>query len=275
MNMLQDNDTIIYSTALAILTAIITGGFVLVYIELSNKMMREADSYEQLMRPFMHKLSAYFRFVSWSKSKISISKDNLLGGEEEFQQLLNQLASYGSRTIISGGDYQVSSFSAKQLYDICSNKINHLWYLTHHKHCCNLIWDSTTDFDNQYIQKELFEINPVYKDLPLTIDTFINVSAEFYAEIYQLYETDTEIHESKRWLWKHHSRFVTCSFCGVILLLSSMLMFYIPAWLIQLFTILVLLLLTTCILLVGVDYSKQIKWYNQLYNLVIAFKRRV
>lgn len=269
--MLQDYHTI-YTTALAILSAIITGGFVLIYVELSNKKTREIDSYEQLMRPFMHKLSAYFRYVSWCKSKIIIPKDNLLGGENEFKQVLDQLASYGSRAIMSGGDYRVNMFSAEQLYDISTNKINHLWYLTQHKHLCNLNWDTGNDIVNQYIYKELIEINPNYKDLPITLDNFIKVSSEFHTEIYQLYENDTRIHESKMWLWSHHTRFVTISFLSVLLSLSAMMMFQIPGWLIQIATILILLLLSISLLLVGIEYSKQIKWYNNIHKRVIENK---
>ena len=43
--------------ALAILTSIITGGFVLVFVEIGNRKNRENDRHEQIMTPFYHKLS--------------------------------------------------------------------------------------------------------------------------------------------------------------------------------------------------------------------------
>lgn len=265
--MLQDYITI-FSTSLAILSAVITGGFVLIYVELSNKKTRETDNYEQLMRPFMHKLSSYFRFVSWSKTKIKIPKDKLSDGDREFKDILNQLASYGGRIIVSGGDYRVNSFSAKQLYKISANMINHLWYLTQHKHRCRPQWDSARDFNDEFIKKELEEINPKYKNLPLTLENFIKVSAEFHVEIYQKVEDDTHIHETRMWLLKHHTRFVTFSFICALLLLGIMLLFQLPAWFIQTSTIMVLLLLTICLFLVGLDYSSQIKFYKKLYKLI-------
>lgn len=271
--MLQDY-TNIFSTALAILSAIITGGFVLIYIELSNKKSRETDNYEQLMRPFMHKLSAYFRFVSWSKTKIKIPKDKQSDGDKEFKEVLNQLAIYGSRAIVSGGDYRVNSFTAKQLYNISANMINHLWYLTQHKHRCKPQWDFARDFNDEFIKKELEEINPKYKNLPLSLDNFIKVSAEFHVEIYQKVESDIEIHESRMWLLNHHTRFATFSFICVLLLLCAMLLFNIPAWIIQASTIMVLLLLMICLLLLGLDYSTQIKFYNKLFKLVHVNNKR-
>lgn len=254
--------SIIYQTALSILSAIITGGFVLIYVELSNKKTRESDNYEQLMRPFMHKLTAYFCFVSWCKCKIRIPKDGQKGGESDFKQILDDLARYGGRAIVSGGDYLVNKFMANELYDICYNKINQVWYLTDHVHSCNLQWDDTNHWDDEFIRKELQEINPHYKELDISLDTFIKVSSEFHTEIYQLVEVDTFIHESSMRLMKYHTIFVTGSFLFVLLLLCSMLIFEIPGFIIQGATILVLILLLICMLMVGISYSTQIKWYN-------------
>ena len=54
--------TEIQPIALAILTSIITGGFVLVFIEIGNRKNRNSDRHEQIMTTFMHKLSSFFRF---------------------------------------------------------------------------------------------------------------------------------------------------------------------------------------------------------------------
>lgn len=50
---------------LSIMSSIITGGFVLVFVEIGNRKNRENDKYEHIMYPFMHKLSSYFRYISW------------------------------------------------------------------------------------------------------------------------------------------------------------------------------------------------------------------
>ena len=47
----------VQSLAIAILTSIITGGFVLVFVEIGNKKHRDIDRHEQIMRPFMHNSS--------------------------------------------------------------------------------------------------------------------------------------------------------------------------------------------------------------------------
>lgn len=63
-----------FSTALSILTAVITGGYILVYIAIDNRKNRHIDSYNQIMSPFLKSLSAYCRFVTWSKSQLIYSK---------------------------------------------------------------------------------------------------------------------------------------------------------------------------------------------------------
>lgn len=272
--MVQDYQTI-YTTALSLLTAIITGGFVLIYVELSNKKTRETDRYEQLMRPFMHKLSAYFRFVSWVSNKIIVPKENLKGGEKDFKQIIDTLSSYGSRSITSGGDYKVSSFTANQLYDISYGMINHIWYLTHHRHWCNLQWDSRHDFGDEYIRKELIEINPNYKDLPITLDNFIKVSADFHADTYLMIEADTEIHESRLWLLSRHTVFVITSFSATLLLLCAMLFFHLPGWSIQVLSLIILISLFISLLMLGIDYSTQIKYYNKYAKYKDSIKRKL
>lgn len=53
MELVSNYDTL-YSTALAILTAIITGGFVLIFVEIGNRKNRESDKFEIDFRPFIH-----------------------------------------------------------------------------------------------------------------------------------------------------------------------------------------------------------------------------
>ncbi len=69
-----DDYIILFQTALTILSAIITGGFVLVFVEIGNRKNRENDKYETEFKPFMHKLSAYLRLMSWCKCHLEYPK---------------------------------------------------------------------------------------------------------------------------------------------------------------------------------------------------------
>ncbi len=67
-------DSLEVQYVLSILTSIITGGFVLVYVEIGNRINRENDRWETLITPFMRKISAYCRFISYYEPLI-ISKE--------------------------------------------------------------------------------------------------------------------------------------------------------------------------------------------------------
>lgn len=110
----------VMTIALAVLTSIITGGFVLVFVEIGNRKNRENDRYDQIMSPFMHKLSSYFRFISWCSSYIIYQKP-LNGYKEDFKKLVDKMARYGGRVTVSGGDYGVEYFTADELYHIASD----------------------------------------------------------------------------------------------------------------------------------------------------------
>jgi len=83
----------LYQTSLTILSAIITGGFVLVFVEIGNRKNRENDKYETEFRSYMHKFSAYLRLMSWCKSRLEYPK-KLDEHEEPFKALVDEMSSY-------------------------------------------------------------------------------------------------------------------------------------------------------------------------------------
>lgn len=86
---------------LSILSSIITGGFVLVFVEIGNRKNRENDKYEHIMYPFMHKLSSYFRYISWCQNHIVYSKPPT-SNEKNIKLLIGVIAKYGDMAITSG-----------------------------------------------------------------------------------------------------------------------------------------------------------------------------
>lgn len=108
--------------ALAIMTSIITGGFVLVFVEIGNRKNRENERNDRIMNPFLHKLSAYFRFMGWCEWQI-IYPNDIDENEKEFKILVNLMALEGNKLTMSGGDYGIDDFTAKQLDDIALKSI--------------------------------------------------------------------------------------------------------------------------------------------------------
>ena len=254
--------------ALAILTSIITGGFVLVLVEIGNKKNRENDRHEQIMRPFMHKLSAYFRFVSWCSSCIIYPKP-LNDYEKFFKKLVNEIGNYGGRAITSGGDYGIGYFTAKQLDDIASD-INNIWYWHDKMNPCRLTWEGRMGDD--FIQKELREVNPIYLGLPEDVNLVAKVSGEFYTDIYQPVEYETYRHEAYVEQYKRQTVTV-CGFVSFVLLILSLMLFLkLPVLLLQIATFAVILMLIGSLQMLAVDVKSQIRWWNKAEEYIEKHK---
>ena len=104
--------TSIHSAIISILSAVITGGFVLIFVEISNRKNRENDKYRQLMTPFMRKLSAYFKYINWVQLHITNPKPDT-DIEKKYKKFLRyDIGNYGSQLIVDGGRYDVESFNA-------------------------------------------------------------------------------------------------------------------------------------------------------------------
>lgn len=267
MDFINDYSTL-YTTVLSILTAIITGGFVLIFVEIGNRKNRENDKFEVEFRPFMHKLSAYLRFMSWVSHHIEYPRD-LDEHEKPFKQLVNSLSRYGGRLTMSGGDFGIESFTSEKL-DSIADDINNVWYWHDKMHPLNLRFDNRS-VQTEFIKKELKEINPMYLTLPIDVDLVAKVSGEFYTDIYQLVEHIPRNHEA---CVEHYGRQTNIVLMSVILVLglfASMLFFKLSLLVLQLSGLSVILLLMLCLLLLGVDIKKQIRLHYKIENKVMSW----
>ena len=254
--------------ALAILTSIITGGFVLVFVEIGNRKQRENERFDQKMTPFMHKLSAYFRFVSWCSHRIIYPKP-VEGYNKDFKELVNFLGRYGGRAITSGGDYQIGHFNAEKLEDIAL-KINNVWYYHDKMNPCTLTWNVRGGNDD-FIDKELREINSLYHGISHDVNMVAKVSGDFYVDIYQPIEYDTYRHEAYLKQYKRNTIVVAGAFLFVLAVLCTMLYCKLPVLLLQILTTIVILLLILSLGLLAVDTMTQIKWWNNM----VKFKNKM
>lgn len=233
--------------ALTILTSIITGGFILVLIEIGNRKSRENDNYNMIMKPFTHKLTSYFRFINWVKGHVQYpqEKSNV---EIKFQNLMDSLGRYGSMAIMAGDDYGIDHFSAKQLNDITTD-INNLWYWHNKMKPCNLKWDNYNN-DTEFINRELGVLNPEYLLTPQNIELIVNVSSDFYCYTYKPIEYEIALHENALVIFRKQSLFVLSSVSYVVVFLCLLLFLDLPQLCLQLSTILAvaLFLFSLCII---------------------------
>lgn len=242
--------------ALAIMTSIITGGFVLVFVEIGNRKNRENDRHDAIMNPFMHKLSAYFRYVNWSRI---VYPKNMEENEKEFKKLVDVMDRYGSILVMKGGDYSIDDFTAQQLYDIAFD-INNIWYYHDKMHPCRLIWDGAISYDGtNYVAKELKEINPIYLSEKQDVALLAKVSGEFYTDVYQIIENETFRHEAYLRQYNRQTRWVSVFFSFVLLVLCLMLFVRLPVLLLQIASVAIVLMLVFSLLMLAVDVKEWVK----------------
>lgn len=259
---------LLHSTALTILAAIITGGFVLVFVEIGNRKNRDNDVHYQIMTPFINKLSAYFRYILWCQYSIIYPKE-LNGNETEFKKLIQLLSRYGA-PIISGNNYAVDRFTAEEL-DHIAFKINNIWYFHDRMHPCRLRWKNDSIISEEIMNKNLSEINPIYTAEDKDIDLLAKVSGDFYVDCYQRIENEIYRHEAYMKMYRRHTIFVSSYVLIVLLLLSILLFIDLPTKILQWWTILIILMFASCFFILGIDVRKQINWR---YN-IIAFLKRI
>jgi hypothetical protein len=223
------------SIIISILAALLTGGFLMIFIESQKVAGSVADRFHFVMNPFFRSFSNYVKFISSFKTcfTFKVTKDS-----EYIKRLkdnVDTVAGLGGKSIVSGRDYPADYFTAKELDSICKT-INNIWYLIDGKQ--NYI-DKHLDFDSRHAQmfseqsKNYLEaISPKYKEMPLTKDTLANVSGNFFVEIYQPIQHILPQYE----FWQRKEKefkiliLVTIIFTLVTMMLILLLSCYIPMW---------------------------------------------
>ena len=251
---------------LSILTSIITGGFILIFVEIGNRKNRLRDKYDQIMRPFMRKLSSYFRFMNWCRGRIRYP-EVLNENETKFKFLVDKVSKYGGKLIVSGGDCCIDDFSAHELYDICHRKISNIYYYYEQMHPCHLLWDNFGGTE-EFIAKELKELFPNYLSYPIDVNLVSKVSGDFYTDIYQVVESETFRYEAYLQHYKRQTIFAAGAVAIVLILLVSMLFVPLSVCVMQIAGVLVVILLAVCLLLLGVEKSVQIVYHNRICHFL-------
>lgn len=264
---------ILYSTVVAILTAIITGGFILVFVEIGNRKNREMDSFYQSADPFMKKLSSYLRMISWCQTHIKYPSD-IDEKEENFKSIVDKLSKYGSRLIMSGKNYRAGSFTASQIDNI-ANDINNIWYWHDKMTPCRLQFDKSVTFQEEFVRKEISEINPVYLSNAICIRLISDISGDLYVNIYQPIENDLYMHEVYIKQYAFQTRFVSIGVFFVLVILCSMTFVSLPVWLLRFSTVFAISWLGICLLLLGIDMNSQILYVRKVSTWWTSIRKKI
>ncbi len=139
-----------FSMIITILAALLTGGFLMIFIESQqvSGSVAEPERFHFVMNPFFRSFSSYVKFISSFKTcftfKITKNSDYVKGLKDSVETI----ARLGGKSIISGQNFPAEYFTAKELDSIC-NTINNIWYYIDTKQ--NYI-NEYLDFDSRRVQ---------------------------------------------------------------------------------------------------------------------------
>lgn len=222
------------SNIISILTALLTGGFLMIFIETQKVSVSVTDRFHFIMQPFFRCFSSYVKFIACFKSCFIFKTTN----SDNFNKLkkdIDNIARLGGRSIVIGCEYPADYFTAKDLDSIC-NTINEIWYLLNNN---KEYFNEHISFDFHYAENKsqdtkmyLETIFPKYKGMNLKIDTLAKISGEFFTDIYQPIQHILPEYES--WL-KKEKQFKALILATIVFTMITMMLIlvcssYIPIW---------------------------------------------
>lgn len=225
-----------------ILVAILTGGFLMLFIENQHSSTSINNRYRFIMEPFYHKLSNYFKFVGTFRTYIRISDKK---GEyvNEFSGLVNEMGHLAHDCIVTGQDYPIDYFKPKDLEKLCDD-INNIWFYLDRK--LNVLRQSLSYDEerancfNKLGKEFLHEVSSKYDGKRWNMSLLMNVSGEFYTNVWQPLQHVPAYYEYWQEKAKEFSYLTIASLSGAIitLLLILLLRYLIPVWVFTLLTVL-------------------------------------
>lgn len=244
------------SIIIPIIVALLTGGFIILFLENQHVGANVIERYHFVMQPFMHRLSNYFKFLSSAKVYFSINRGTKKEDAEYvflFNDLMDRLGRMAFPCIMSGQDYPVSKFSAKQLQGICED-INNVWYYWDNKRSYMIDYCSYDSHKAEMFGKldreYLNEVFPhKYDETEFSLGMISDVSGTFYANVYEPIQHVP--FEYEQWCKKEEEfkklTFVTIGLCLVTLVVILLLRYVTPLCIMNILTLLNIVLLASCL----------------------------
>lgn len=211
--------------AVSILTSLLTGGFILFFIENQNAEKEVVSRFNSIMKPFYNKLTKYLIYVNWSKSVIQYDNPKT-AYISELIPIMDELSRMAGTSIISGSDIPV--MKAIHIDKLCE-KINQIWTVYDKgwivRDHISIDKGNGYDYWVNLIKESLTAYNPKYNNMEINIDLLPKVSGEFYVEVWQPVQNITYEYEywQKKRRFSHY--FLLSSIVLMILALIVILLF--------------------------------------------------
>lgn len=168
----------------SILTSILTGGVLVLFIENQHITSFVWTRYESIMSPFLHRLTCIIQWISTCNFAMEppLNPNKVL---EKYKEKMNCFRKLNFATIMDGRDIPLDYLSAKELDKVCC-AINNIWdYGQRNYELLKGIFFNDVVYDDTAKEKLL----EVFQDItlsqkPLTIEHLNEVTGKFYSDMY-------------------------------------------------------------------------------------------
>lgn len=175
--------------AIEILSALLTGGFLLFFIEAMHIESDVKQRFKSIMNPFYHKLSKFTVFIGYMRSSLSFPKSQW---GEQLKKDMDIIHNAGVVPMSSGRD--IPYMKGKELSDLCEI-INDVWYCLEKSPELRRDLVFHSGFGIDIARNALIEVYGKYKGEPMDINTIHDVSGNFYVGYWQPVEHCTPNYE--------------------------------------------------------------------------------
>lgn len=219
--------------AVAILSALLTGGFILFFIESQHIDQNVRDRYRAIMDPFYEKLTALMVVCYFLEQRYVIKPVN-----SKLEQLIKKIARKGGTLFASS--HTLPYLKNNELEALCFD-INNIWYYFDRGQSLEIVFEKSNRpiFRENEIYSKIKEISILYSELEFNDNLLPEICGRFYGEKWQPLEGNTFRFEQ----WEKKSRnnrlrlLLSISYILVLLLVLLLFAFKINFFYIAVFTI--------------------------------------
>ena len=236
-----------------VLTALITGGFIIVLIEIKNRHSRAFADYRDLMIPFLKKVSVYCRFIAYYEPVMALIDDSIKG-------CIDKIRKEGVKIINEGRDLSMVDLNYKDVEKICKlaseigscqSPVRQIRLNEIQDHKC-------------FLESELSKLDSKFLAHMNDIRLLGDVSNYFYKEIYESMVSEKEDCKLKIKLYNVQSNIVLSMIVIIIVMLVPLIFLKVCFWVVYVVFMMVLLMFFLSLLLLCVNEYKQLESYHSI-----------
>lgn len=208
--------------AIQVLIALLTGGFILLFVETMHIEGSVKRDFKAIMNPFYHRLSLLVRFIAYMRSDMEIPNEEN-GYSKRLREDLNKITRIGVEAQVSGRD--IFFMSSTKLHHLCE-LINDVWYvLEKDRQLYEIIKIRGNSPLKEGAVEALEELYPKQSYETMDVKLLWDATGSFYINDWQPVESCTDNYE----IWENKAR-VTRLFIYMSMAITMLFLIVLMFW---------------------------------------------